>query len=212
MANKAYESVRIFENPILERLTHVHPLVPLLFWGPVVGLFLAYTLTVQHLAPITVVGVAAVGFVFWTLTEYLLHRFVFHYKPKGPAGERFVFIIHGSHHADPGCPTRLVMPISASILLSLIVLPAIWLIVGPIWSGSFMAGFILGYLAYDYTHYAVHHFNPRTVIGKFLKHNHMIHHFKEHEARWGVSSPFWDYVFGTVEERKAKSSDQAHSV
>ena len=26
-------SIRLFENPILEALTHVHPIVPLVTWG-----------------------------------------------------------------------------------------------------------------------------------------------------------------------------------
>jgi sterol desaturase/sphingolipid hydroxylase (fatty acid hydroxylase superfamily) len=58
----------------------------------------------------------------------------------------------------------------------------------------------VGYLCYDYIHFATHHFRPRTRVGKFLKQHHMLHHFAEHGSRWGVSSPMWDYVFGTLEE------------
>ncbi|MCM2322727.1 MAG: sterol desaturase family protein, partial [Oligoflexia bacterium] len=60
----------------------------------------------------------------------------------------------------------------------------------------------------DYTHFAVHHFTPRTRYGKMLKQHHMLHHYVDPEARWGVSSPFWDYVFGTLKV-KARKKEQA---
>jgi sterol desaturase/sphingolipid hydroxylase (fatty acid hydroxylase superfamily) len=60
------------------------------------------------------------------------------------------------------------------------------------------AGFILGYLAYDLIHYATHHFMMRKGALKFLKRYHMQHHYKTPDRRFGVSSPLWDMVFGTM--------------
>jgi sterol desaturase/sphingolipid hydroxylase (fatty acid hydroxylase superfamily) len=48
--------------------------------------------------------------------------------------------------------------------------------------------------------------------GKYLKKFHMDHHFAEMGAKWGVSSPLWDIVFGTVEERRTSSrTRKSHS-
>jgi sterol desaturase/sphingolipid hydroxylase (fatty acid hydroxylase superfamily) len=59
------------------------------------------------------------------------------------------------------------------------------------------AGTAVGYLAYDMIHYYVHHFAPKNRVAKFLRAYHLAHHFKNHERGFGVSSPVWDYVFGT---------------
>ncbi|MGZ3688162.1 MAG: sterol desaturase family protein, partial [Bdellovibrionota bacterium] len=76
-------------------------------------------------------------------------------------------------------------------------------ILGPIYWQPFYAFFIIGYLTYDYIHYSVHHFRPRTAVGKRLKQLHMNHHFVSHEALWGVSSPLWDVIFRTMHEKKS---------
>lgn len=48
------------------------------------------------------------------------------------------------------------------------------------------------------THYVVHHVKPRTEMGARLRRHHYLHHFKSPDARYGVSTPLWDYVFGTM--------------
>jgi sterol desaturase/sphingolipid hydroxylase (fatty acid hydroxylase superfamily) len=66
------------------------------------------------------------------------------------------------------------------------------------WVAPTFAGFVAGYLTYDMTHYATHHFPMRRGIWKFLKRYHMLHHYKTPDRRFGVSSPLWDIVFGTM--------------
>src|SRR3954465_10705768 len=80
---------------------------------------------------------------------------------------------------------------------------AFWLILGDAPFPPF-AGFILGYLFYDYTHYYVHHFVPRTDFGKRLREHHMRHHFQDHRYGYGVSSPLWDFVFRTQPRKRSK--------
>jgi len=72
---------------------------------------------------------------------------------------------------------------------------------------GFHAGFVCGYMTYDLTHYYIHHFSPRSSYGRALKKHHMLHHFKDHGARFGVSSRFWDYVFGTSESSAQNAQD-----
>ena len=196
----AYKSIRLFKSDFLERFSHIHPITPLLFWGPLVGLILWRSFAVLKLGIGTVAALGIAGLFVWTFAEYVLHRFVFHFKPRGDLQERFQFLIHGIHHADPVDPSRLVMPVPAAMVLALILFPLFRLALGPIWVEPFFAFFIVGYLCYDSIHYAVHHFTPRTGVGKFLKQSHMIHHYVNHNLRWGVSSPLWDVVFGTYQE------------
>jgi sterol desaturase/sphingolipid hydroxylase (fatty acid hydroxylase superfamily) len=199
---KKHQSLIIFENPHLEKLTHVHPIIPLLVWAPIVSYFAWRSVAVDSFSILGLLGMALVGFFFWTLTEYVLHRKIFHFKPKNAWQRKLHFIIHGNHHEDPNDPTRLVMPPAGSIIIGFMLYCIYRLPLGPIWVDPFFTGFSIGYLTYDYTHYSIHHFKPRTRFGRWNKQHHMIHHFVAHEARWGVSSPFWDYVFGTVQEKQ----------
>jgi sterol desaturase/sphingolipid hydroxylase (fatty acid hydroxylase superfamily) len=200
--SKKYKSIRIFESDTLEKLTHVRPIVPLVVWVPIVAYFAYISFSEDHLALTSVVVWMAAGLFIWTLAEYLLHRYVFHLPGDTPFKERLQFIIHGLHHDDPNDPTRLVMPPAASLILGAMLFSIFRAVLGGVYVDPFFAGFLIGYLCYDYTHYAIHHFTPRTRFGKMVKQNHMAHHFIGHETRWGVSSPVWDYVFGTMEEVK----------
>ncbi|MFZ9595447.1 MAG: sterol desaturase family protein [Bdellovibrionia bacterium] len=200
--SKPYKSIRVFKSPVLEWFTHVHPLTPLIIWVPVISFLLWRCFETHQLSPYRVGIIGVTGFLFWTLVEYVLHRFLFHWEGQTALARRFHFILHGLHHDDPTDPTRLVMPPGASIPLGLLFYSLIQFSLGSAVGDAFFAFFIMGYLAYDYIHFSVHHFTPRTRIGKYLKQSHMIHHFISPETRLGVSSPIWDYVFGTLEEVK----------
>ena len=194
---KAHESIRIFKNPLMEALTHVHPSIPFIVWVPVVLYFLYQSLSVTgaNLGAGMVALAFAVGVLFWTLTEYTMHRYVFHFEASTRLGKYVIYLFHGIHHDDPQDPTRLVMPPVISIVLGFLFYQLFKLTLGPVNHMPFYSGFIAGYLVYDYLHFAIHHFRPKTEWGKQLKEHHMKHHFIAHGAKWGVSSPFWDYIF-----------------
>ena len=205
---KAYKSIRVFRSPILERLTHVHPLTPLVLWTPIVLLLLWRSLVIDELKVIPVFSLSFIGFFLWSLTEYAVHRFIFHLEGQSTLGRRIHYLIHGIHHADPMDPTRLVMPPVMSLSLGFIFYFGFRFILGPVWVQPFFAFFLIGYLCYDYIHFAVHHFNPRTRVGKALKQSHMQHHYVDPNSRWGVSSPFWDFVFGTADAESVKDKER----
>jgi sterol desaturase/sphingolipid hydroxylase (fatty acid hydroxylase superfamily) len=100
--------------------------------------------------------------------------------------------------------TRLVMPPAVSIPMAGFFLGLFYLLLGviferPHWVGPLMAGFLIGYLIYDLTHYATHHYAMRWgAYFRYLKRHHMLHHYKTPDQRFGVSSPFWDWVYGTL--------------
>lgn len=186
----------MFRTPWLDRLTRVHPAVPVVLFGPAIAVLLVTGF--ERLGDETAVAVAVAGYVFWTLTEYWLHRIVFHFEPEDGIGARLHWMIHGVHHDHPNDPRRLVMPPSASIPLAVIFLIIFWTVLGAGYAPAFGAGFLIGYLAYDMIHYHVHHHRPRTAIGRRLRESHMRHHFQDDETGYGVSAPYWDYVFGTA--------------
>ena len=170
--------------------------MPLVFYMPFVAL-LAW-LSFNSLGPATVVGMALLGYVIWTLIEYFGHRYLFHAEFPGAWGARIHLLIHGVHHDHPSDPLRLVMPplLSAPIMLAAV-------LVGRVLFGFPLAypglmGFMLGYLVYDMVHYYLHHAEPKTRLGRSLRRLHMLHHFRDSERGFGVSAPWWDKVFGTA--------------
>ena len=192
------ESIRIFKNPILESFTHVHPIIPLLVWLPVI-LFLFYRgATLKSVSSIEFIVLFFAGLLLWTFTEYVLHRFVFHWDAKSRAGKYFVFLFHGLHHDDPQDATRLVMPpVPAIIIISLL-----WMLFSALFPAKYidvlMAYFLIGYLCYDYIHYATHHFAMTSKVGRYLRKYHLQHHYAGEKSKYGVSNPLWDYLLGTV--------------
>jgi dihydroceramide fatty acyl 2-hydroxylase len=185
----------MFESDLLDRLSRVHPaVVPLIFIPAIVVFFAAGAPEVSTGATVALV---AGGWLFWTLMEYWIHRLVFHFEPESGPGARLHWIIHGVHHDHPNDPLRLVMPPSVSVPLAAGFYGLFVLTMGSAQGSVFAAGFFLGYLVYDMTHYYLHHFTPTTRFGKVMRELHMRHHFQDDTGGFGISAPFWDYVFGT---------------
>ena len=193
----------MFESDLLDRLSRVHPMVPPLIFVPAI-VVLFVTGARGEPTTLQVVGLVLAGYLFWTLFEYWLHRLIFHFEPEEGIGARLHWIIHGVHHDHPNDPLRLVMPPSVSVPLGLIMYGLFVLVLGTPWANTFAAGFFAGYLAYDMTHYHVHHHRPRTGLGKLMRELHMRHHFQDDTKGFGVSAPFWDYVFGTPQRRRGR--------
>jgi dihydroceramide fatty acyl 2-hydroxylase len=189
----------MFDSNLLDRLSRVHPVVPLVIFIPAIAVLFA--LGQEGSPPLEVIGLLLGGYAFWTLTEYWMHRVVFHYEPEDGPGARLHWIIHGVHHDHPNDPMRLVMPPSVSVPLAAAFLGLFVLVLGTPAAYLFGAGFLGGYLIYDMTHYHVHHHRPRTRLGRLVRELHMRHHFQDDTRGFGVSAPFWDHVFGTPQRR-----------
>ncbi|MHB1482798.1 MAG: sterol desaturase family protein, partial [Bellilinea sp.] len=94
--------LRLFKSDFLEFFTHIHPAVVLIIWVPVVlyGLIRGIFDWPAANKTIGILITFLIGLFIWTLAEYLLHRFLFHYHAKTPAMERVFFLFHGVHHAQ----------------------------------------------------------------------------------------------------------------
>lgn len=187
----------MFENPFLDRFSRIHPYCPLAFI-PASGVLLWYGMAHAGIGAMASLGLAAGGFVVWTLTEYWLHRTFFHWIPDTAWGTRMHFLVHGVHHEWPGDRYRLVMPPAVSTTLFVAFLGLFWLLMGAA-AWPFHAGFALGYVGYDMTHYYIHHHHPQQAWLRDLRRHHLMHHAPKsrHGGKFGVSTTLWDHVFRT---------------
>jgi sterol desaturase/sphingolipid hydroxylase (fatty acid hydroxylase superfamily) len=190
----------MFDSRVLDALSRVHPAVPVLIFVPAIVALMAWGLS--QLGALAAVALAVAGYALWTLFEYWLHRIVFHFEPEEGLGARMHWIIHGVHHDHPNDPLRLVMPPAVSVPLGAVVFGVLYLIFGSRYSPPLGAGFFAGYLAYDLTHYYLHHFRPRGALGRMLRERHMRHHFQDETRGFGISAPYWDDIFGTSSRGK----------
>jgi sterol desaturase/sphingolipid hydroxylase (fatty acid hydroxylase superfamily) len=180
----------------------VHPAIPVVIFFPAITVMLVSAFAELEALPVLAWFVG--GYFFWTLSEYWIHRAVFHFEPDHPIGARLHWIIHGVHHDHPNDPLRLVMPPSVSIPLGTVFFLGFLWVLGTPAAYAFGAGFFAGYLAYDMTHYYLHHARPTTRFGKWLRELHMRHHFKDDTRGYGISAPYWDIVFRTRVRRPAR--------
>jgi len=193
--SNSQESTRMFKNDFLESLSKVHWSVPLIVFVPVVT-YCTWLAFVRYHISVGFYGAYFAGaLLFWTLTEYVLHRFVFHWIPSSSWGKRLHFIFHGVHHDYPNDALRLVMPASVSIPLATF----FYFLFSLVFAGggllAFFSGFIVGYLFYDLSHYAIHHANFKSGLWKKMKQHHMHHHYADPNRGYGVSSKIWDKIF-----------------
>lgn len=187
---------QIFKNQYLEYLTKTNPLV---IWGlylPVI-IFLPYYASYRFQFSVLKISLLFFGGIFfWTFFEYMVHRFIFHWVSDNPRAQRISYVMHGNHHEFPRDRQRLFMPPVPSVIITSFVFLLMYLALQKN-AFSFFPGFILGYLLYGSMHYAIHAWTPPFKWMKPIWRNHHLHHYKNDHKGFGVSSHFWDKIFGT---------------
>jgi len=192
------KTTRMFRSDFLEFFSRVHPITPFVLWLPVVAWLVARGALRADPGLASVLAAFGAGAVAWTLAEYTLHRFLFHWDNGTGWGKRLHFMIHGVHHDFPDDKDRLVMPPGFSVPMGLAFFLLFRLAFGAAWGEPLFAGFAAGYLWYDGTHFAVHHFKLTSAWGRRLRRHHLFHHHSDPDGGFGVSSPLWDLVFRTM--------------
>jgi 4-hydroxysphinganine ceramide fatty acyl 2-hydroxylase len=189
--------MRVFDSPLLEPLSKTPwQLIPII-WLPVISYWLMVGLSEG--GPESLLWFF-IGLGYWTLFEYLLHRFCFHSESYLPDNRYVIcihYLLHGIHHAYPMDSLRLVFPPVLGFLLCTIFKSLYNLYLPFAFSNAFMAGKILGYVYYDLFHYFSHHQELKEGYTGFMKKYHLAHHYKNSNQGFGVSNHFWDVVFGT---------------
>lgn len=198
---------RLFKNDFLEMLTKTHPLV---IWGiylPVIVYMLYYSNNSLGFTGGRVALVFLGGMLFWSLFEYIAHRYLFHFVANSEKMKKFVYTLHGNHHHYPRDKQRLFMPPVPSLIIASVLFGLMYLIMRE-YTFMFFPGFIFGYLMYGSMHYAIHAWNPPFKWMKGLWRNHHLHHYKNEHNGFGVSSTIWDHVFGTMFDLKKEKEDK----
>jgi len=198
---------RLFKSDYLEMLTKTHPLV---IWGmyiPIIA-FLLYYSSYNFLYSFSRIGATFLGgMFFWTLFEYVFHRFIFHWVSDNPRIQKIAYVLHGNHHHYPRDKERLFMPPVPSIILASAIFSIMYVVAGKA-AFMFFPGFLLGYLMYGTMHYAIHAWNPPFKWMKPLWRNHHLHHYKNEHQGFGVSTTIWDRIFGTMFDLKKEKEDK----
>jgi dihydroceramide fatty acyl 2-hydroxylase len=194
----------MFDNELLDRFSRVHHFVPLVIFLPAIGVLLYLGFDRLGAGEVLLLGVG--GYLFWSLSEYWIHRVIFHWEPEDGLGARLHWIIHGVHHDHPNDPLRLVMPPAVSVPLAAVFVLAFVAVIGEPEAFPFGGGFLAGYLLYDMIHYALHHYRPRSRFGRWLRELHMRHHFQDDTRGFGIAAPYWDWIFRTKVDRTKRAA------
>ena len=196
-------SAQLFQNPVLERLTHTHVAAPVTIFLLTASISLYYSLTRNLLTGALAFGLFLVGLFVFTLAEYLMHRYVYHLKADTPRKVKFQYTMHGVHHEYPKDKTRLAMPPILTVFVASLLFFIFYFTFGNAGFGL-LAGFVFGYASYLLVHYCLHMYAPPKNVLKRLWHHHAMHHYSQQAAAFGVSSTLWDHIFGTMPSRRPR--------
>lgn len=191
-----FGSAVLFESPILERISRTHISIPIIMFLGLSGISFFYAVTSTDISLGIGFLVLVAGYFVFTFVEYMMHKHFFHMEPDTPVKDKLQYSVHGVHHDYPRDKDRLAMPPFVSAAYAAIFYLVFRLIMGD-YALYFLPGFLSGYASYLGVHYIVHAFSPPKNFLKVLWVNHAIHHYKDPDMAFGVSTPLWDIIFGT---------------
>ncbi len=195
-----FGSARLFSNPLLERVSRTHIMVPISLFLAISSVSFYHAITTTTIGLGTGLAVLFLGLFAFTFVEYMMHKHFFHMEPDTAFKDKLQYSMHGVHHDYPKDKDRLAMPPFVSAGYAAIFYLIFRLIMGD-FALYFLPGFLIGYAAYLAVHYIVHAYNPPKNFFKVLWVNHAIHHYKDPDSSFGVSSPLWDYLLGTLPKK-----------
>ncbi|HRO42237.1 MAG TPA: sterol desaturase family protein [Flavipsychrobacter sp.] len=191
---------RLFKSDYMEMMTKTHPIVIYSIYFPIIALMLYYGTAYKSLTISSEILLFIGGALFWSLFEYVMHRYLFHFVAESPRAQKFIYTMHGVHHEYPRDKERLFMPPVPSLIIASFIFLGMYGLMG--WFAlAFFPGFLFGYIMYGSMHYAIHAFAPPKIL-KALWRNHHLHHYKTEDKGFGVSSVLWDVVFRTVPKKE----------
>lgn len=193
-------TVIMFDNPIMERISRTHISIPITMFLVLAAISFYYAFTGTSISLGIGLLVMLGGYIFFTLVEYMMHKHFFHMEPDTPIKDKLQYSVHGVHHDYPRDKDRLAMPPFVSAAYAAISYLLFTLVLGD-YGLYFLPGFLIGYASYLGVHFIVHAYNPPKNFFKILWVNHAIHHYKDPDIAFGVSTPLWDIIFGTMPKK-----------
>jgi 4-hydroxysphinganine ceramide fatty acyl 2-hydroxylase len=194
-------TAQIFQNPILEKLTRTNVAIPILIFIVIAAGLIIYGLQNGFITVLSAIALFFTGWFIFTFFEYIAHRYLFHMDTDTELKKNVQYTFHGNHHEYPKDKERLAMPPIMSLFIASLFFFIFKLVFGQFVFGI-VSGFLFGYAIYLFVHYAVHAYAPPKNFLKTLWIHHSIHHYKDDDKAFGVSSPLWDWILGTMPERK----------
>lgn len=198
------DSPKLFSNKFLEYLTKTHPAVIFVMYSILAGVFMWYYYNNVSADWINILVFFFIGFFSWTLAEYCMHRWLYHKIKDATYNTGIQYVLHGIHHKHPNDPSRMVLPPVPSLIIAVVFFTIFYLVMGD-YSWIFSPGFMIGYSTYMTVHYSTHVIAPPNNFLKFIWNHHNIHHYQQHDKAFGVSTPIWDFVFGTMPKKGRKT-------
>jgi 4-hydroxysphinganine ceramide fatty acyl 2-hydroxylase len=192
-------TTQLFRNRFLERLTRTHFIFPVILYYLVSFICIYFSARKTDISVFNHIWIFFAGMLLFSLVEYLIHRFLFHFDAKTDKELHLQYQIHGVHHEFPRDKDRLVMPPVLSVFIAG-VFYLIFTLLFPVSGLILFAGFIAGYSSYLLIHYAVHARRPPNNFLKFWWKHHAKHHYSSVDTAFSVSMPLWDYLFRTVKK------------
>lgn len=195
-----FGSAKMFSNPLLEKISRTNILVPIIMFFAISAVSFYYAMTTTEIGLQVGIPVLLAGLFVFTFVEYMMHKHFFHMEPNTPIKDKLQYTVHGVHHDYPKDKDRLAMPPFVSAAYAAIFYLVFRLTMGD-YALYFLPGFLTGYAAYLGVHFIVHAYNPPKNMFKALWVNHAIHHYKDPDVSFGVSSPLWDILLGTMPKK-----------
>ena len=193
----------LFKNKFLEKLSRTHISVPIILLNIYSACSLYWAVTRTGVQATATAMLFFTGLIFWTLFEYIMHRFVWHMDTTTEFRKKLQYNMHGIHHEYPKDKDRLALPPVISVTIATVLLLLFYVVAGD-YAFGFFSGFVTGYTFYLAIHYIVHAYQPPKNFLKVLWINHGIHHYKDDEHAFGVSSPLWDILLRTMPVKRKK--------
>jgi sterol desaturase/sphingolipid hydroxylase (fatty acid hydroxylase superfamily) len=131
-----------------------------------------------------------IGLGLWTLMEYGIHRWLYH-------GLEVLMRLHDAHHKEPNAHIGAPPFVGIALIFLIVYLP-----VGafsPTFASGLTTGVMGGYLAYQVVHHAAHFWQaPRGSYLYRARVRHAGHHYHRVPGNFGITTLFWDQIFGTA--------------
>ncbi|MBT9557958.1 MAG: sterol desaturase family protein [Myxococcales bacterium] len=147
-------------------------------------------------SPLSLLVALVSGILTWTLLEYLLHRFFGHHRAlvrRSPFG-----IEHTAHHSKGDYFAATWKKASAAAVVLALMTPLSMSLLGLGNGLAYSASFVSFYLVYEWLHRRLHTAEGVGPYGRWARRHHFFHHFHDPSKNHGVTSPLWDWVFGTA--------------
>ena len=197
--NKPQKDNRLFDNNFLEGLSKTNAYLVIIVYMSISLGITSYGVVKLELSIIIQAIIFISGLIFFSLTEYVIHRYIFH-SHELKTNRNFSNRLHQIHHDRPRDKKRLALPLLVGLVFASVVYFLFWLML-RIYAPFFFSGFILGYALYLLVHYLIHTRRQPNNILRALWINHHSHHYEDHKRAFGVTSPLWDIIFKTMPEK-----------